>query len=604
LSDGQGQEPQGENDLGKVVTVRAFGARLMGGEQAECLAAAVLRAQNHLWNKLVEIEHTARATYRESLLQSDAELSKLTKEAEGKELVIQTLIDARNAERAKTKTKKTENAERFSAQIKAESAALKGLRGRMKELRARAKAAAKPLIEAAELRRREQVKQAAAQAELWWCHKESVLTRFDVARRKAMKEGRELRFHRYDGNGALSVRFTGEGADMRRVMAGYTSMLTFRDPTPEELGRMTLVKGDGGRRQIIEVRAGEKGEDKTIPVLRFLVTLHSGREFPSDAPLKTVTLSRAMHVHKAEWKIVFTFSRQATANEPMPALAPKAAGVDLGFRLVRTDAGVQALRVGTINVGEQVRYVTLGHDWLRRMERADRLRGQLDDASNMFQQQVRPFLDGDAFAEVPEDAWLRVLAGKVLRAKGAYASLLIALCEAHGRDGEPLGPQVAELMRAYLREARSLAIEAHHCRRKAIDHRKHVYRNAAAVLAREAGLIGMVNTDFRQIARTMTQDGQDNELAQTARKYRTWAAPSELRLAIKQTGAREKVEMVYVPAANNTRTCSACGHVHEEKIEDLTFVCQRCSKVWDQDINSSANCRKFALEGREVLENQ
>ncbi len=193
------------------------------------------------------------------------------------------------------------------------------------------------------------------------------------------------------------------------------------------------------------------------------------------------------------------------------------------------------------------------------------------------------------------DEWFKILADKVRRAKGAYTSLLLDLCESHHKADKPLGVEVDAQMQIYRKEALGLALQAHHIRRKAVDHRKHIYRNEAARLVREAGLLGLKDTDFRQLAALEKPDGTETELVQSARKYRTWAAPSELRLAIEQVAKREKREIVYVPSPYTTRTCSACGHVHANTIEDLTFVCQGCGKVWDQDENSSHNWRNIVL---------
>lgn len=581
----------------KVVTVRAFGARLLGGQAAQDLASEVFRAQNRLWNALVEIERGAREAYRAALVQSDTELADLQDRADAEQTTIDALIDSRNRARAAKRSKTVDKATDYAQGIKDATARLKELRARMKEVKVRAKEAARPLIEAAELQRREKVKGAVAAADMWWAHSETVLLKFDVARVRAMKEGRDLRFHRYDGEGSMGVRFSVEGGSLAKIYGGSTSMLHIRDPLPEELGAMKAVKADGNRRVIVELRAGGKVEVGDVAKLRFLVTMHGGRELPTDAPLKTVTVTRRMHVNKPEWQIVFTFSRGATPEDAAGANLPsKAVGIDLGFRLVRDNDGNKALRVGSVNDGNKVRYITLDHDWLGRMDRADRLRSDLDRVSNIFWESIKPQLDSDVLKSMEDDQWLKVVAGRVRRAKGAYYGLLVALCDAHKAAGEPLGEAVAQEMHDYKREATRLALQAHHTRRKAVDHRKHLYRNAAAQIVREAGLIGIVDTDFRTIAATVTADGNDTELAQAARRYRTWAAPSELRLAIEQAGKREKVELADVPAKNNTRTCSACGHVHQDAIEDLTFVCAGCGKVWDQDENSSANCRKFALE--------
>lgn len=583
--------------MSKVVTVRAFGARLLGGQDAQELATQVFLGQNRLWNKLVEIEIGSREAYRKALLDSDSELSTLQAQADSEQALIDQLIESRNKDRAAKRSKKTEAAPNFAQAIKDASVRLKTLRASMKEIKTRAKAAATPLIQAAEMERRAKVKAAMAEANLWWCHSETVLAKFDVARVKAMKEGRTLRFHRFDGEGSMGVRFSVDGGSLAKIYSGSTSLLRIEAPSAEDLGPfMKAQKSDGGVRKLVTVRAGDKTEDASIPVLRFLVTMHEGRDFPTDTPLKTVTISRTRHVSKFEWKIVFTFSREADESEPLPTPPAKAAGLDFGFRLVRDGQGNRALRVATMHLGEKVRFITLDEQWLHRMERADRVRGELDALSNDFQTWFRSAITDEAVAALDEDAWFTRLVGRVRRAKGAYAQLLMDLCEAHAKANHVLGPVFAERMEEYARAAHRLALQAHHIRRKAVDHRKHLYRNAAASLVREAGLIGLVDTDFRKIAATHTEEGEDNDLVLTARRHRTWAAPSELRLAISQAAKREKLEVVDVPSVNITRTCSACGHVHGMKIEDLVFTCDSCGKVHDQDENAALNARNFVLQ--------
>lgn len=588
-----------ENDLPKHVTVRAFGAKLLGGKPAQDQVHSVLRLQNNLWNKLVEIERASRQAYNEALAQSDTDLAALIELAAQQELAVQALLDARNKERAKDRRKKTDNSQNYAALIKNASDELKTTRALIKEGKARAKAAAKPLIEQAELARRATVKEAAAQSGLWWSHKDAVLARYDTARVRAMKTGKMLQFHRYDGVGSMTIRIGSSAApqDWAAILAGRTTMITVREPTPKELGRKKAVASDGTRRMVVTVRAGDKAEDKSIPKLDFMVAFHPGCDMPADAPLRTVTLKRDMHVDKEEWKIVFMYSRAGKPEDAQVDLPAQAVGIDFGFRLVRGEQdNTPELRVAAISTGDKVRYVTLEHAWLRRMQRADRLRSELDELSNGFWLYIKPLLTVEALSGLAEDEWFRVLAGKVTRAKGAYTELLRQLCRAHQQAGMPLGEEVEQRMQDYSKQALRMALQAHHTRRRALDHRKHIYRNVAAQIAASTGMVGLEDVDFRQLAQLENPDGTENDLAQAARKYRTWAAPSELRLAIEQACKREKREVVSVPAPDTTRTCSACGHVHPAGIEDLTFVCQGCGKVWDQDENAAHNIRNVVLE--------
>lgn len=588
----------------KQVVVRAFGARLLGGKEAQRLAASVFWSKNQLWNKLVEIENEHREIYRAALNDSDEELASINAKVQQEQLQLDVLVDARKRERAARRSKKTENAISYAALIKEASARIKALRAQAKDRKAAAKLAAKPLVDKAEEERRDKVKQAVAASGMWWCHHDSVVEKYDVARVKAMKQGAVLRFHRFEGDGSLRVRFKGEPMPLHVLTKGRTDMLSMRDPLPDELGRMQATKADGGVRKIIELQVGAKGDDKVVPKLRFLATLQAGMEIPPDMPLKTVTARCDMHVGKPEWKIVFMFSETSERQDNVADLPRGAAGIDVGFRLVRDQKGNRELRVAAIANGQAVRYVTLSDMWLRRMERADSTRERLDDVSNLFWEKIKSVMNDPlhraAIESLDERERFRVLAGKVQRAKGAYASLLVSLCDSHANAGKPLGDAVDDQMQIFRREAFVLQLQAHHTRRKAIDHRKHLFRNEAARIVAEAGLIAMEEFDLRQVALLTAEDGSENELPQAARKYRTWAALSELRLAIEQTAKRERRELVKVPADGTTQTCSTCGHVHDEKIIDLNFVCGGCGKVWDRDENASINIRKLGLKEQEI----
>ncbi len=594
----------GSSEPVKQVVVRAFGARLLGGKEAQGLAAKVFWSQNQLWNKLVEIENEHREIYRAALNDSDVELASINAKLQQEQLQLDALVAARNRERAAMRAKKTENATNYAALIKEASARIKALRAQAKDRKAAAKLAAKPLVDKAEEDRRGKVKQAVAASGMWWAHHESVIEKYDIARVKAMKQGATLRFHRFEGEGSMRVRFTNEPRPLHILTSSRSELLSVRDPLPEELGRMQATKADGGVRKIIALQAGAKGEDKVVPKLRFLATMQAGMDIPEDMPLKMVTARCDMHVGKPEWKIVFMFSETKERQDNVADLPRGAAGIDLGFRVVRDQEGNRELRVAAIATGRGVRYLTLSDAWLRRMERADSTRQRLDDVSNLFWGQIKSALNEPqhkaAIDALDEHERFRVLSGKVQRAKGAYASLLVSLCDSHAKAGKPLGEEVDEQMQIFRREAFVLQLQAHHTRRKAIDHRKHLFRNEAARIVSEAGLIAMEDIDLRQLAQLTAEDGSENELPQAARKYRTWAAPSELRLAIEQAAKREGRELVKVSAEGTTQTCSTCGHVHEEKLIDLTFVCGGCGKVWDRDENASINIRNLGLKDQET----
>ena len=577
----------------KQIEIRAVGAKLQAHQ--EPLAIEILKQQNRLWNALVEIENDSRLKYQAAVVQSDPELADLNGQAEAEQLVMDALLEAKSKDRQQQRKKKTANADTYNSKIKECSTRLKDLRRQMKDCKLRARLAAKPKTDAIEQERRALVKAKVKEFEMWWAHSETVLAKFDVARIKAMKEGAILRFHRYDGNGSFGVRVSMASSmfKLKDIMDGRTSMCVIRDCTDAELGPMKAQKADGGRRVMVEMRAGSKAEGGPAK-LSFLTTIHAGRDFPEHLPLKTVTAKRELHVNKAKWKLVFMFSDEVE-DTPLPELPKEVVGIDFGWRMVQ-DGENKALRVATLIYKNSTEFVSLDSDWLYRMELADKVRSQLDDSANLFAEKLLPLLREFDLKQLGETHIFRILAEKTLRAKRAYSSLLIALCDAHKNYEMPLGPSADVWMQVWKHQAIAQSLKAHHIRRKAIDHRKHIYRNLAADLVKRVGLFGIEDIRLAGLA-TVKSTGfsEDNELLQIARKHRTWASIYELKSAILQAAKRERREVLLVDAKDTTRMCSHCGHIHGEAIKDLVFTCDSCNSVFDQDVNAARNCRNAAL---------
>ena len=588
----------------KQVVVRAFGARLLDPETSTPLLLNVLARQNQLWNKLVEIDHAARAEYNQALASSSSELAKLIEIEAGELATKQALLEQRAKARAAKRSKSIDANAGIQSALSACNQRLKELWPKIKLAKMAAKETAKPLVDAAEQTRRERVKQASSEFNLWWGHSETVLNRYDRARVKAMRAGIMLRFHRFDGQGSMGVRFTIDGGSLTKISAGKTDQLSITEATPDQLNGRKARTADGTQRVVVAMRMGKKDQDGNIPKVSLLVSMHAGRDFPQNIPLKTVTLSREVHVNRVEYGIVFTFSREA---EKLPEidLPTKVCGIDFGFRLVRDPKTLsRGLRVATVVWGgdDLPWHCVLDEEWIKRMELADKLRSELDEFANNFQAKILPKISIDEInaAAIAEDSRFAVLAGKVRRSKGAYTGLLLALCHAHRDAGAPLGIEMETTMQVWSKRAVDLAFLAHNTKRRAVAHRSHIFRNFAAEIVKEAGMLGVVDTNFREIAKLMDSQGKDNDLPDAARRYRTLAAPSELRRAIINAALRERRVVVDVPSQNQTRTCAACGHVHQAASDDrhidLTFICDVCHKVWDQDVNLATNCRKYAIE--------
>lgn len=585
------------------ITVRKYGARLVGDDAA---IVQSLRVQNRLWNALVEIEHANRDEYRKIILESDAELSELAATADSLDERLEQVRTKRNRERATARSKKIEGAAGYASQIKALSTQLKEIRAKMREARVRAKAAAKPRLTELETQRRQQVKQAAAAAGLWWAHLELVLNKFDVARQRSFATKSTLRFHPFDGNGIIGIR---SQAGILLSRPPNTDLLKLREATPEELGHL---RAEGARKRIVAIdfRIGKPDESGAIPKATFLVTIHKGMPLPLDIPLKIVTVKREARPQPdfvkwytnsapsfVKWYMNFTFV-ESDAELVSKPLERKAVGIDFGWRSVRDRewGDKTGLRVAVlVDSDGRKEHITLPPKFIARFKHADLLRSQLDTLTNEFWTEINPKFTKTILDQMSEDEWLRLLIERARRARNLHPARLCTIAKAHN-ENPVLGKDVNKAMQHFAETARKLLIRQFNVRNRTIEYRKHLYRNTAARLATSYGMIAVKNTDFRSIAQLVDSDGNETELGKQARTNRFIVSPSELRNAIRNAAKREQCELVDVPPARTTTTCSSCGHVHQGPIEDLTFVCQGCGKVHDQDENSAALCLKIALE--------
>lgn len=74
-------------------------------------------------------------------------------------------------------------------------------------------------------------------------------------------------------------------------------------------------------------------------------------------------------------------------------------------------------------------------------------------------------------------------------------------------------------------------------------------------------------------------------------------APGEIRMALKRFAVKFGCEIVEVPAANTTRSCSSCGHLRDAGAQ-LVITCGACGVAEDQDLTACKNLMRASKEVR------
>jgi putative transposase len=71
----------------------------------------------------------------------------------------------------------------------------------------------------------------------------------------------------------------------------------------------------------------------------------------------------------------------------------------------------------------------------------------------------------------------------------------------------------------------------------------------------------------------------------------SWA---EFRNRLRNACEKHEREFLLVDPGYTTRTCNACGYVHDRPVVSMTFTCPWCGNVSDRPLNSAKNIRAKA----------
>jgi hypothetical protein len=544
---------------------------------------------NRLWNSLVEIERAHRARYRE-IIGQDVAIAPL-----------QTRIEALRAEQFELRTARKLRRQKAQARVPTEE-----INARLKSISAELA----PLIEAhrshrkaARERAREPLRvlnserfaaaKAARQPEvsgLWWGNYNAVVGSYEVARAKAMKEGAELRFRRFTGEGRFTVQIIG-GASIAEITGGtkQVALELTAQPVPERGGRplprlsLTIYTQDSGPRML------------TFPILY-------DRPLPEGARIQQVVVTVRRLGTSYRYSAVFTCRVEESAGAS--SASQKVSGVNLGFRVVP-----DGLRVATMYTDGLTSFYTLPRAWLEAMDAVETIAQRRDLRLNEMLAAVRAWWpDRPPLPEEIAERFARLLkaprcsaaslAGVSLAWRGEYES-------SHGRRLDAgAAPEQYDMLERLERWRKS---DKHWLQRQANkrDHliaaRREMHRRAARALAAGCAVIRIGKLELQAMAQLETASGIETELHQAARANRVRASLYELQQEIRAQSPKfgARLEMVTGPF---TITCHACAGRCAVGA-DLIHVCESCSAVWDQDENAAINISATVSERDSDAEN-
>jgi len=535
-----------------------------------------LYLQNKLWNRLVEIERDARTRYRAVVGEDDA-IAPLVRDIEAAKAQKEALLTERKGLRAKAR-KRVPTPE-IDARIAECATVVRELAQRIKTERVAAKERLAPHVRAIEEWRFGAVKEARNASGLWWGNYNAVCASYDTARSRAMKDGAELQFHRFTGEGRLTCQIQG-GTTPEQIVDGKCSLVRV-DPLSAG-AHSHPSRGERRRLQRTKIAVTAYMKDGERRLLTLPMQMH--RPLPDGAIVKQVVVTRRKIGTRYRWHAVFTCS--VPDAQPVQHASTSACGVNFGFRQV-----LGGLRVATVSTSPSKTpdYLVLPEEWLRAMDRCEALQSARDEHLLPMHAAARELTRGE---DAPES--LRDKLDRIARApkigSALLASLVLAWRDTHAdwQSDKLVG------FEAWRRNDKRAAEEQANLRDKLHASRTERYRLWARELVRDHALVGCGKIELRKLAELEKQDGTENDLHARARSNRQrvslYSLQLELARAAQLAGAR--VVMADGPL---TSTCHACGATTLIK-PDIMQVCDHCSAVWDQDHNAALNALSYAQQ--------
>lgn len=559
----------GETSGEMLVRVYEYGCAREAIRGMDAAIDQILR-RNELWNRIVEIDNEIR-TKMDAVLHAGPQEDHLAGLRQGL-----TELRTRLAQvRADAKSSLIDSAQ-LVAQIRTAVVEIQTILAEVKQIRKANARENRPLLRELNSERLRRIQEAQVSAGLYWCNRTAVVRNYEVARARAMKEGRRLKGRLCNGAGSVCVYFQ-RGLQVAAVF-GDNGRLQI-DPVPEEAWnspsrstRRRLARTNVRMR--VAVNAGG-------PVwLELPMTMH--RPLPEGAVIRWATIVREQIGLAWRHRLLLTVRTPACQN----ARSADAVGVDLGWRITP-----EGLRVAYW-CGTDGRHGTLV------LRRADLLAfkqiGALQSAIKAAHEQAKSFLRSYLDRQA-------LPAPLMERASAALSSpsprLLVTLLQewrASRFSGDRYG---FGRISAWQKQHIHLWTWQANLRDQLIRKRRELYRCFAAELASRYGIAFVNDVPLRRIVKRSLVVCE-NIPAQ--RQNRFVAAVSVLVRILQNAFEKNSGTLTRIQSAGAMMACYSCGTLDQwNPAETLTHTCSHCCTTWDQDFNASLNLLRRGLAARD-----
>lgn len=444
---------------------------------------------------------------------------------------------------------------------------------------------------------------------LFWPTYNDVVAHFEattaavIAKRKAGQPA-DVRFHRWTGEGTLTVQLQREAGDPVRSPTRLASddskwRNSVRLPLvdPEEWDSLTRAEQRVRSRSTVAIRIGSEGARNPV-WCELPVVWH--RPLPADADVTQVQVTKRLISGKARLSVAVTV-RTASAQ---PSDRSGMVAINLGWRSLgedgvrvavwdATSAPSQPIAVPShlsevirVATGGQKGEVVIPRSWQEAFGRCDSLRSRRDSTLDLLRPKLVEWLRDHPDAATA----LSAEASDVIRWRSA--NRFAALASRWRNERQDDDDQIYQDIEAWRVHDKHLWSWEANQRDQLVARRTDTYRVLGSLLASAFGCIVVDDSNLAQLARVPATEDPDSEQATRARSQRVLVSPGILRSSVVAAAKRRGVAVESVAAKNVTTIHSACGTNLTDRVdfaERVTVWCPTCEKAFDQDYNAAAN---------------
>ena len=434
---------------------------------------------------------------------------------------------------------------------------------------------------------------------LYWATFNDVADHHRVAVRRVASDraaGRpaSLRHHRFDGSGTVAVQLAQASGAPRRspepLAQGengrWRNVISVPWVDPVEWNGMSWSQQRAAGRVKVRMRVG-------AGVIEIPVQMHRMLSADADVTGARLTVRRVAGGFRCHLTVT------AKVPEPVPVTEGPTVALHLGWRgdddavvvgswraSSRLDIPADLRDVFTSDREGLTGQVRLPSSVVERLRAVDAVRSERDVAMNTVRDELvawlakvgpvaHPFRDGEVLSSADVARW---------RSPSRFASLARAW-----RDGLPDvdgAAKVADVLEAWRRADRLAWEGQEHGRAKVLGFRTDLYRQVAAVIADQAGVLVVDDVSVAGLAASSDIPGAGGDAVSYRR---TVSAPGELRVAVVSACARDGVPVRSVSSAGLSRMHAGYGHQNPDdgRVVSRPVLCDGCGVSYDPDVSAT-----------------